>query len=251
MAAPLQIRGSTSLAYRAAFRAIQALWRETGLVALVLIAQSLLTLLMGGVGKASVSLPGVLLDIAVTVLLVPYTMAIYRHVLGLRPESALTLLNEAMRRKDLLAYHLGWFLIGAVWARFADLPMSALVLLIIPGIVLSIWLTSRFFAVGPALAIEGLQATPRDAFRATAGQVWTIFYIGFRAALPLMAVALLVGVLIFASTQQPAGRAATPPVILSAILLLPFSLFGLVLRAVLEAQIFRNLGLFSASREME
>ncbi|KQO51925.1 hypothetical protein [Methylobacterium sp. Leaf85] len=250
MAAPLQTRGSTSAAYRDAFRAVTSLWRETGLVALALIVQSLLSARMSGSKNSSGSLTAALIEIAVTVLLVPYTMAIYRHVLGLRPESAQTLLNEAMRRKDLIAYHLGWFLIGILWARVAILPMAALGLLMIPAFVLTIWLTSRLFTVGPTLAIEGLEVTPQAAFRATAGQVWTIFYIGFRVALPLVALALLLGVLVFASSDQPAGRAGTPPSILTEILILPFSLFGLVLRAVLEAQVFRDLGLFSPRREV-
>ncbi|MHC2090018.1 hypothetical protein [Methylobacterium sp. CM6244] len=247
MAAPLQVRGSASAAYRAAFRAFGSLWRETAFVTFVLIVQLLLSNRMGGSGNATGSLSNVLLDIGVTILIVSYTMAIYRHALGLRSQSMWALLGEAIRRKDLLAYHLGWYLLGIPWAWGVAYLQSALGLLILPAIVIvSIWVTCRLFAVGPPLAIEGLEVTARDAFRATVGQVWTIFYIGFRAAIPLVAVALILGALIISTN----GR-TDPPVILSGTLVLLFGVIGVVLRAVLEAQIFRELGLFSSRREVE
>ncbi|WP_019903284.1 hypothetical protein [Methylobacterium sp. 77] len=247
MAAALQTRGSTSAAYRAAFRAVGSLRRETAFVTFVLIVQLLLTARLGGPGNATGSLSNVLLDIAVTILLVPYTMAIYRHALGLRSLSMWALLGEAIRRKDLVAYHLGWYLLGIPWTRGVAYLPSGLGLLILPAFFLvTIWLTCRLFPVGPALAIEGLEITARDAFRATAGQVWTIVSIGFRAAAPLVAIALLLAALIIATN----GRTA-PPVILGGTLILLFSVFGLVLRSVLEAQIFHALGLFSPGREVE
>ncbi|CAA2107581.1 hypothetical protein MBUL_04231 [Methylobacterium bullatum] len=251
MAIPLQTRGTTVAAYQVSFQAIRSLWRETSAVAALVIVQGRVDAATEIPGSPALTSLGLIVDIAVTVLLAPYTMAIYRYALGLPVGSLRSLLADAMRRKDFLAYQLGWFLVGRLWTMVPITSTSFSGIFAALLLILCFWLTLRFFAVGPALAIEESQATAREAFEATAGRIWTLFYICFCTAFPLVTAILVVGVTFVLVGGLGAGKPAASSLILTGILLSPLLVFSLVLRAVLEAQIFRNLGLFAPQPEME
>ncbi|WP_027174112.1 hypothetical protein [Methylobacterium sp. 10] len=251
MAIPLQTRGTTFAAYEASFQTVRSLWRETSAITALIVVQGLVDAVTETSTRPTVAALGLIVDVLVTVLLVPYTMAIYRHALGLPVGSLRSLLADAVRRKDFLAYQLGWFLLGRLWSKvwITSTPFNGIMSALL--FILCFWLTLRLFAVGPALAIEESQATARGAFEATAGRIWTIFYICFRTAFPLVAVVLIVGVAVVLVGGLGTGKPAASALILTGVLLGPLLVFSLVLRAVLEAQIFRNLGLFAPQPEME
>ncbi|TXR27183.1 hypothetical protein FV460_22915, partial [Escherichia coli] len=115
MAIPLQTRGTTSAAYQASFQAIRSLWRETSAVVALVMVQGLVDAATVASGNPALTSLELIVDVVVTVLLAPYTMAIYRYALGLPVGSLRSLLEDAIRRKDFLAYQLGWFLVGRLW----------------------------------------------------------------------------------------------------------------------------------------
>ncbi|MCJ2127458.1 hypothetical protein [Methylobacterium sp. E-045] len=249
MAIPLQTRGTSSAAYEASFQAIRSLWRETSAVVALVMVQGLVDAATSASRRPALASLELIVDVVVTVLLTPYTMAIYRHALGLPVGSLRRLLEDAVRRKDFLAYQLGWFLVGRLWTTIPITSFHGMVSVLL--FILCCWLTLRLFAVGPALAIEESQATARGAFEATAGRVWTIVYICFCTAFPLVAAVLIAGVAVVLVVGSGTGKPAASSLILTGILLSPLVIFSLVLRAVLEAQIFRNLGLFAPQPEGE
>ncbi|MCC0807934.1 hypothetical protein FPV16_17255 [Methylobacterium sp. W2] len=251
MAIPLQTRGTTSAAYQASFQAIRSLWRETSAVVALVMVQGLVDAATVASGNPALTSLELIVDVVVTVLLAPYTMAIYRFALGLPVGSLRSLLEDAIRRKDFLAYQLGWFLVGRLWPTVSITSTSFNGIISVLLFILCFWLTLRLFAVGPALAIKESQATARDAFEAAAGRIWTIFYICFCTAFPIVAAVLIAGVAVVLVGGSGTGKAAASSLILTGILLSPLLIFSLVLRAVLEAQIFRNLGLFAPHPERE
>lgn len=221
-----------------AFRAVRALWPETGLVAVLLAAQTLITTEWGKPGNPTVGLPGILANLAATVLVLPYTIAVYRYAMGLPVGSLRDRVRHVVRRKDFLAYNLGIFLLGILLAEAwnVSFPYHSLVFVVLCG--LSFWLTTRLFVMGPTLALDGFDVTVREAFRATAGQIWTLFRLGFYVALPLLGASLIVGL---AASVVNFGLNLKPAPASFGALSLPFIVFGHVLKAVLETKIFQRL----------
>lgn len=240
----------TGAIYHIAFRALWALRREISLLAVLFFAQMLL--MTGSEGPTSTvgGLPELLVNAVVTILALPCVIAIYRYVLGLPVGRLRDLIAEAVRRKALTAYNLGFFLVVTLVLQSWSLPPPYFYMVTLPACGLGTWLMTRLTIVGPALAMGGPEETVGKAFRATAGQFWPLFLVGCYGV-----TVLIVGlfILIIPILALNIWLDAEPEALSSlqyGIVFILFSVSALLLRSVFEAEIYQRLALSTSPHDV-
>lgn len=252
MPAILQTKGMTFDAYRMSFRAMRSLWRETGTMIAIAITQFVLINFAGrSFDSPFISLGG-LFYIAFSIIYIPYLLVIYRYCLDLERLSIKNSLTQSIRARYFIVYEIGWQLITSLWGEAQKTDSLLLMLSIFIGAGgLLLWLRIRLVVLGLILAVPNLNVTAKDAFRATEGRAWDIFFIAFRASLPLVVIMVAVILSVSIAIGPLSDENRSLQIVLFQIVFLPIGFIGLVLRTVVEVQIFQRLGLPSRQHEVE
>lgn len=164
----------------------RALGSATTLALLVVLAKEALhTVLVDPTRPARFQGDVFLVDLAATVLLAPYWMAMFRRLLGLEGSLPEIVAGRSGPFQAFLALELFWLLVGGVLGRAlsddgAAIPMAAGLVIWIGILVLQIWTS----LLAPALAVGAPDATLRGVVALTRGSAARLGLILVVAILP-------------------------------------------------------------------
>ena len=201
-------------------------------------------------GVATATLLGeFVLSIAQAFLLTPFLIAVHRFVI----------LGETGRYKLAPAEHrfqlffmwsialslLAWGPPFVLWAfKSASIPGTlSLALVSLLYIIVATIISLRLIILFPAIAVDAPGATWRNAMADTKGSAWRILFIGLVSALPLIGLALLLGLIAFSlGASKEIARPSVSWIAVTSVFDAVFGVLGFTIAVVVASRFYKELG---------
>lgn len=201
-------------------------------------------------GTATAALLGeFILSIGQAFLLTPFLIAVHRFVI-LGETGRYTLAPGEHRFQLFFLWSIALSLLAwappfLLWA-FTGVSIAGGLFLMLAGfayIVVATIISLRLIILFPAIAVDAPGATWRNAMADTKGSAWRILFIGLIAALPLVGVALVLG-LIALSLGMPKeiARSSIGWTAVTSVFDAAFGVVGFTLAVVVASRFYRELG---------
>ena len=202
-----------------------------------------------GTGTAAL-LGAFILSIAQAFLLTPFLIAVHRFVI-LGETGRYTLAPGEHRFQLFFMWSIAMSLLAwappfLLWAvKVESTPGGALSLALgsVVYIIVATIISLRLIILFPAIAVDAPGATWRNAMADTKGSVWRILFIGLVAALPLIGLALLLGLIAFSlGAPREIARASIGWIAVTSVFDAMFGVFGFTLAVVVASRLYNELG---------